>query len=79
MSSQQKTVAPDVYAPSREQDWIVRNGAQYRGQWVALDGDHVLCNGPNALEVYNYARAQGMVSPYVVHIPSEEELPWAGW
>lgn len=68
-----------AYPPSREQDWIVRNGAQYKGEWVALDGDRLVCHGQDALEVYDYARAQGMRSPSVVRIPSEEQLPWGGW
>jgi hypothetical protein len=79
LSSQRKTASPDVYPPSREQDWIVLNGPQYKGEWVALDGDRLLCHGPDALYVYNYARAQGILSPFVVRIPSGEELPWGGW
>jgi hypothetical protein len=65
--------------PSLEQQWIARNGAQYKGEWVALDGDRLVGHGENAMEIYNRARAQGVISPYLVEIPQEEELPFGGW
>jgi hypothetical protein len=67
------------YGPSLEQQWIKRNGAQYKGEWVVLDGDRLVGHGPNPKEFYDLARAQGVISPYVVEIPSEEELPFGGW
>jgi hypothetical protein len=67
------------YGPSLEQQWIVRNGAQYKGEWVVLDGDRLVGHGVNAVEIYNRARTQGVISPYLMEIPLEEELPFGGW
>jgi hypothetical protein len=67
------------YGPSVEQQWIARNGAQYKGEWIALDGDRLVDHEPNAIEVYGRARAQGVISPYLIQIPSKEDLPFGGW
>ena len=67
------TIRPD------EQEWLVRNGPRYKGQWVAIEGSRLLSHGPDAVEVLKQARAQGVVSPLIMRIPRSPELPWGGW
>ena len=64
---------------SVQQQWVKCNGAQYKGEWVVLDGDRLVGHGPDPKEFYDLARAQGVKSPFVVHLPTGEELPWGGW
>jgi hypothetical protein len=67
------------YGPSVQQQWMARNGALYKGEWVVFDGDRLVGHGPDPKEFYDLARAQGVTSPFVVHLPTGEELPWGGW
>jgi hypothetical protein len=50
-----------------------------RGNGIVLDGDRLVGHGVNAVEIYNRARTQGVISPYLMEIPLEEELPFGGW
>jgi hypothetical protein len=67
------------FGPSIEQQWVQRNGGQYKGEWVVLDGDRLVGHGPDPKEFYDLARAQGVKSPFVVHLPTGDELPFGGW
>jgi hypothetical protein len=62
--------------------WLVKNRANYAGQWVALDGDRLLAHGADAALVYQTSRAAlahtGRV-PLVVLIETADELPFGGW
>ena len=62
-----------------EQEWLVRNGPRYKGQWVAIEGSRLLSHGPDALEVLKQDRAHGVMSPLIVRVPHGPELPWGGW
>lgn len=62
-----------------EQEWLVRNGPRYMGQWVAIEGSRLLSHGADAVEVLKQARAQGVASPLIVRVPHGPELPWGGW
>ena len=66
-------------APDAAMRWIAKNGKDYAGQWVALDGGRLLASGQNGAEVANAARARGVKKPAMIRIPVGQELPFAGW
>jgi hypothetical protein len=47
------------------------------GQWVALDGDPLIANGPVAKEVYSKAKAEGVPIPFVELVMRREPVPFA--
>lgn len=53
---------------SREIQWLKEHHHEYIGQWVALDGDHLVSHGANAREVYTAAREADVKSPLVEYI-----------
>jgi len=63
----------------KEWRWIREHKEEYRGQWVALDGDRLVAHGTDARSVFEKARAVGVKVPALIEIPSEPELPWGGW
>ena len=69
----------EVCARKAEQDWLAANGDEYRGQWVALQGDVLLSHGPKARAVREEARQKGSARPLLVRIPEEPGQPSAGW
>lgn len=64
---------------SLELQWLKEHREQYVGHWIALDGDRLLANGPDAKEVYEKARSLGVRVPTVVRIEPWDELPFGGW
>ena len=62
-----------------EKDWLRAHTEECRGQWVALDGDELLSHGSDARGVRDEARAKGVQTPLMVHIPDEPDLPSAFW
>jgi hypothetical protein len=48
------------------------------GQWVAVEGDRLIAADPDALKVYAAAKAEGIQSPFLVHIVPEDPLPFVG-
>lgn len=40
----------------RERRWLDEHRDEYVGQWVALEGDHLLASGPDGRAVYEAAR-----------------------
>ena len=63
----------------KERAWIEQHRTEYAGQWVALNGDRLICHSFNASEVFETARQLGYSSPYVMQVQPSEELPFAGW
>lgn len=61
-----------------EQAWMGTHGQAYIGQWVALDGGKLVAHGPNAVQVRDEARNQGVERPFVVRIPTDFGEPSAG-
>jgi len=43
-----------------ELEWLRANGREYRGQWVALNGEELLSHGSAARGVRDEARAKGV-------------------
>ena len=62
-----------------ERAWIDAHREQYLHQWVALDGDRLLAHGPDAKQVYDEARQQGITSPYLAQVSAKEEAFIGGW
>jgi predicted DNA-binding antitoxin AbrB/MazE fold protein len=75
----------EVSAPSAnsgqmpEQEWLRAHGREYSGQWVALDGEELLSHGSDARRARDEARAKGIRTPLMVHIPDEPDPPSAFW
>jgi hypothetical protein len=65
--------------PMPEQEWLMAHGQEYSGQWVALNGEELLSHGLDARKVRDDARAKGVQTPLMVHIPDEPGLPSAFW
>ena len=58
--------------------WLHENREKYSGQWVALDGDRLIANGPTAKEVYSKAKAEGVEIPFVELVTERESGPFTG-
>jgi predicted DNA-binding antitoxin AbrB/MazE fold protein len=63
----------------QEQEWLRAHGQEYSGQWVALNGEELLSHGSDARGVRDAARAKGVQTPLMVHIPDEANSPSAFW
>ena len=65
---------------TQEMKWIDENRAAYADQWVAVEGDRLIGADPDPLKVFAAAKAQGIRSPFVVHVLPEDPLPFVpGW
>jgi len=64
---------------TKEFSWLAQNKHKYLGQYVALNGDELLCFGTNGREVIKKARSLGVKNPLIVHIEEDEDLPFGGW
>lgn len=65
---------------SPEMEWVARNRAAYADQWVAVEGDRLIAADPDAFKVYAAAKAEGIESPFVVHILPVDQRPFVpGW
>lgn len=52
---------------SREVQWMRAHWQEYRGQWVALDGDVLLAHSPSFQEVMDRLRVAPSPHPALVH------------
>ena len=65
---------------SREMAWVSKPDMQYVNEWVVLVGDQIAFHGPIAKQVYDLARAQGIVSPFMHFVSEPDPGPlWIGW
>ena len=65
---------------TREMKWINENRAVYEDLWVSVEGDRLIAADKDALKVFSAARAEGIASPFVVHVLPEDPLPFVpGW
>jgi predicted DNA-binding antitoxin AbrB/MazE fold protein len=62
-----------------ELEWLSVHRHEYRGQWVALQGDVLLSHGPRGQAVLDEARRKGVHLPLIEHIPEDFDLPSVGW
>jgi len=69
--SEQLKDLPPMRDRTREMNFFARHPelvAQLLDQWVALDGDELICHGPDATDVVRQAWALGYSDPYVKHV-----------
>jgi hypothetical protein len=54
---------------------------RYAGQWVALDGDQVVADGPRPKEVLTEAETRGHNDPLLHYFPlrDPDTMFWGGW
>jgi predicted DNA-binding antitoxin AbrB/MazE fold protein len=74
--------APEtVHAEPRyaEQRWLRAHGAEYRGQWLALQDNKLVSHGAMPRDVRDAARKKGVQHPLLVHVPEDFGEPSAGW
>lgn len=59
--------------------WLAEHGADYSGQWVALDGDRLIAHGTEPKDVFAAADATGVQHPLVTQVEDSNALPFAGF
>lgn len=62
-----------------EQRWLDRHGHEYRGQWVAIEGERLISHGSKAAAVLEAARRLGVQRPVLTQVAEDFGLPSAGW
>lgn len=82
IDTREVAVAPAAMKPyndrKAEMAWLAAHSDEYRGQWVALDGDTLVSHGLQALAVRDEARSKGVEVPLMEHIAPEDGLPSLG-
>lgn len=61
---------------SREHAWRLQNEDRLRrlsGEWVVLEGDHLIAHGPDPERLVAEARAKGIAVPYIFFVESPTE------
>jgi hypothetical protein len=58
-------------------NWLAANRQQFRGQWVALEGGHLLASGRTGKELYA-AIGRSSPAPLVVQVEADD-FPFGGW
>jgi hypothetical protein len=64
---------------SLEDDWIRSHREDYGGQWVALNGNHLIASGDDLKRVAQTARELGQADALMVLVESMDALPFAGF
>jgi hypothetical protein len=75
------SVTPGTELRRSEIEWLVSHLEelkQYQNQWVAIEGDKVVAHGASEQDVDRLARSQGIITPFVLYIPGENEVPFIG-
>lgn len=62
--------------PTPAMEWLRLHSKEYGGQWVALDGGRLIAHGPDAMEVYAAAEADGAYLPMIKYIEPADALPF---
>jgi hypothetical protein len=70
---------PSYKTHEGERAWINAHRDEYLGQWVALDGDHLVAHGTDAKKVYDEAREQGITAPYLEQVSPKQDAFMGGW
>jgi len=63
---------------TREFAWIEEHKLEYAGQWVALDGDHLVAASPDRLDISAAIKAASTRRPLIHRISSPDDLPYIG-
>ena len=53
--------------------------AEYAGQWVLLEADRLIASGDDPLPFKEIVRAQGIETPFIVHIRKDTGPFTGGW
>jgi hypothetical protein len=67
---------------SREREWLLQHGHEYRGQWVVVGNGRLIGHTADKSEVASIvdsARAEGIRAPYVKFVSNDSEPIWMGW
>ncbi|HLG14885.1 MAG TPA: hypothetical protein VJH03_10350 [Blastocatellia bacterium] len=64
---------------SRELAWIAEHREEYAGRWVFLEGDRLIAHGDDPLRFREIARAEGIETPFIVHMRKETGPSMGGW
>jgi hypothetical protein len=72
-------MTPSYRTHYEERAWIEEHREEFLDQWVALDGSKLVAHGKDARMVCDEARAQGVDSPYLVHVMPKVEAYVGGW
>ena len=62
--------------PAPAMEWLRLHRKEYGGEWVALDGSRLIAHGPDAMEVYAVAEADGAYLPMITYIEPADALPF---
>ena len=62
--------------PAPAMEWLRLHNKEYGGEWVALDGRRLIAHGPDAMEVYAAAEADGAYLPMITYIEPADALPF---
>ncbi len=72
-------IPDDVRYRTREYEWLKRHRNEYSGEYLALEGDHLIAHGKDVRKVLREVHKAGAKYPLMVYVESEEELPFGGW
>jgi hypothetical protein len=64
---------------TKEIRWISEHKHDYAGLWVSLDGDRLIAADPDGLTVYEAAKAEGIETPFVHRMATDDAPYFAGW
>lgn len=53
--------------------WVVEHAREYAGQWVALDGDHLIAHSPKHDEVWAAVQASSVHLPLVTFVEDPDK------
>jgi hypothetical protein len=59
--------------------WLAKEAGHYAGEWVALDGSHLVAHGAKLADVRAAAADAGVVEPFFARVPQEKVVPFGGW
>jgi predicted DNA-binding antitoxin AbrB/MazE fold protein len=66
-------------ARKEEQEWLEAHQHEYKGQWVALQGNALISYGSRAQAVLDEAHQKGIERPLLYQVPDDPDEPSAGW
>ena len=72
---------PIVVSRQKEVEWLSSNArdlSSYEGQWIALEGTEIVAWGSDEVEVEMQARQKGIKVPFLIRIPSKDDIPFVG-
>jgi len=62
--------------PAPAMEWLRLHSKEYGGQWVALDSSRLIAHGPDAMEVYAAAEADGAYLSMINYIEPADAPPF---